>query len=134
MRLRPMRIDDADFMLALKNDPQTRQFAIMTQDVIKREDHIEWLKDKIQHFQVIQEGSQLFGAIAIRENELSIWIDRKYWGQGIATQIIRKVRVDKMVAKVVNGNIGSMRAFIKAGFLPVKYDEAYNYYLMQYVA
>ena len=136
MNLRPMTMsdEDIDFMLSLKNDPQTRKFAIATHDEIKREDHVKWLEQNIQYFQVIEyeisgiPAAIRAGAIRVQDCEISIWIDRAFRKQGVATNVLKNF--DREVhnlpgkpytAKIVSGNIASMRTFIKAGFLPVEY-------------
>lgn len=123
-----MTMADADKMLEMKNYPETRAYAILTTDVIERKAHYEWLEKNLHYFQVIESVSGMIGAIRIFGGEISIWIDRNFWGLGVATSIIRQVREPGMVARIVIGNIPSMRAFIKAGFRPVACVE--NKYLM----
>ena len=120
MILRPMTMEDADKMLEWKNYPETRKFAIASRDKIKLKDHLKWLKNNVQFFQVIDD---IKGAVRIQNNEVSIWIDRAFWGQGIATEVIKLVSKLGMTAKIVEGHVGSMRAFIKAGFVPIEYIE-----------
>lgn len=126
MLLRPMTMDDADFMLELKNYPETRKNAIASQDEIKKEDHYKWLPENLKYFSIIyKEETGIvtlvddIGAIRIQDNEISIWIDREHWGKGIASTILSQVATPGMTAKIVAENIGSMNAFIKAGFRPV---------------
>lgn len=129
MTLRPMTMADADKMFEWKNDPKTREFAILTNAEIKKEDHYRWLENNLQYFQIIEGHEDVCGAVRIQNYEISIWIDRKHWGKGIATYIIDKVSETGMTAKIVNGNIGSLRAFIRASFEPIGYKE--NYYIFQ---
>ena len=132
MILRKMTMTDADKMLEWKNYSETRQFAIVAKEEIKKEDHLAWLKDNIQYFQVIElsvETGEPCGAVRIKDNEISIWIDRKFWGKGVASYILDEVSEVGMTAKIVEGNVGSMRAFIKADFKPISYHK--NYYIFQ---
>ena len=130
MTLRPMLMSDADFMLALKNDPQTREFAIVSHDEIKKEDHYAYLEKNIQHFQIIEDNAgERIGAFRLQDNEVSIWIDKQYWSRGIATYVLQHQCDRNMFAKIVAGNIGSLRCFIRAGFLPKSFQE--NYYIFQ---
>lgn len=130
MNLRPMEMSDADFMLELKNYLETRQFAIKSQDKIKLVDHLKWLEKHIIFFQVIEtDNNRRIGAVRIFGGEISIWIDKDFWGLGVASQIITKVCEAGMFAKIVDGNVGSFRAFIKAGFKPVAHES--NYYILQ---
>lgn len=114
-----MTMTDADKMLEWKNDPETRKFAIATQDEIKKEEHYKWLADNLAYFQVIQGSNNTIGAVRIKDNEVSIWIDRTFRGQGIAAYILEQISEPGMIAKIVEGNISSMKAFIKAGFKPI---------------
>jgi len=126
MTLRPMEMKDADFILSLKNYMETRAFAIVTHGEIKKEDHYKYLEDNIQYFQVIEFSvDERAGVIRIKDNEISIWIDRKFWGKGIASFILEQCEKG-CTAKIVEGNIFSMRAFINAGFKPVSYFPATN--------
>lgn len=121
MKLRPMTIEDAGKMLEWKNYPETRKFAIASHDEIKIENHLKWLESNIQYFQMIDDK----GAIRIQDNEVSIWIDRQFWGEGLASKAIKLVSKNGFIAKIVEGNIASMRAFLKAGYLPVSYQDGY---------
>ncbi len=129
MILRPMTMSDADFMLELKNDEATRRFAIATNDFIKKEDHYKWLESNIQYFQIIEFDGLRSGAIRIQDNEISIWIDKEIRGKGAARLVLQRKAAYGMVAKIVEGNIASMRAFIAAGFSPLKKID--NYYIFQ---
>ncbi len=124
MQLRQMLFSDADFMLEMKNYPETRQFAIASHEEIKKEDHYKYLEDNIHYFQVIEFAvNERAGVIRIKDNEISIWIDRKFWGKGIASFILEQVSEKGMEAKIVDGNLASMRAFLNAGFKPFSYHE-----------
>lgn len=125
MKLRPLTMADADKMLELKNYPETRQFALASHDEIKKEDHYKWLEENLQYFQAIVDGENMVGAIRIQDYEISIWIDKDFWKRGIATYILQHISKRGMTAKIVNANIGSMRAFIRAGFEPSSYHETY---------
>jgi len=143
-----MQMTDSDFMLGLKNDPQTRKFAILTKEEIKREDHIKWLEKNVHEFQVaVEVGDRLVGAIRIhpiqpesgnigllqQQSEISIWITPDFRALGYGTTLIKMVRKHRMIAKIVIGNLPSMRAFIKAGFLPKEFIDD-KYYIFNYKA
>jgi len=124
-----MIMADADKMLELKNYPETIQFAITTHEEIKKEDHYKWLEENIQYFQAICDGEKMVGAIRIFEYEISVWIDREFWKRGIATYVLQHVSKRGMTARIVNGNTGSFKAFVRAGFEPVSYSD--NYYTLK---
>ena len=138
MNLRPMTMADADKMLEWKNYPETRQFAILSHDEIKREDHLKWLEKNIGSMSIIEveisvdnrESRKVAaGAIRVNEKEVSIWIDRGFRGIGLATAAIKEMAESGMTAKIVHGNIGSIRAFVKAKFIPKWSID--NYYKLQ---
>jgi len=127
-------MSDADFMLELKNLPETRQYAILSDKEIKKEDHIKWLPKNIKYFQVIEgideNGTHRMGAARVQDNEISIWVDRKHRGKQIAQRVIMQLSDIGMVAKIVKENIPSMRAFIGAGFKPVEFVDN-KYYIFK---
>jgi len=135
MNIRPMNMNDAEKMLEWKNYPETRQFSIKSHDEIKLEDHLKWLEDNVKYFKIIEfqvtalHKTIMAGAIRLQDGEVSIWIDRAFRNKGVATNAIKEVAPCGGYAKIVDGNVGSLRAFIKAGFLPVKHID--NYYLLQ---
>jgi RimJ/RimL family protein N-acetyltransferase len=129
MNLRPMTMEDADKMLEWKNYPETRKFAIVTNAEIRRDDHLKYIENNLQYFQIIRVEGEVVGAVRVKDNDISIWIDRDFWRHGLATEAIKMVSVKGMTAKIVSGNIGSMRAFIKAGYFPISYQD--NYYIFQ---
>jgi len=133
MNLRPMLMSDADKMLEWKNYGETRKFAIQSDLMILREDHIKFLEKNIEQFQVIiNDNDTPVGAVRIEShNEVSIWIDRLFRQRHYAYLTIKDIAQSGMSAKIVNGNIGSFRAFVKNGFYPVMYNEDYNYYLLK---
>jgi RimJ/RimL family protein N-acetyltransferase len=144
MKLRPMTMDDADKMLEWKNNPETRKYSIVSRHEIKKEDHYKWLKKNLRYFRVIesptiniQDGDNQYpapvGAVRIQDNEISIWIDRMYWGNHIASYIIEKVSEKGMTCKIVCANIASMRAFINAGFKPISFHRTGNVFIEYYI-
>ena len=132
--LRKMRMSDADFMLELKNYSETRQYAILSDKEIKKSDHLKWLPKNIQHFKVIEgideNGKYQIGAVRVQDNEISIWVDRKYRDKQIAQRVIMQSSDIGTVAKIVKENIPSMRAFINAGFRPTEFVDN-KYYIFK---
>jgi len=129
-----MEMSDADKMLEWKNYPETRKFSILTSNEIKREDHIKFLEKNIDQFQVIMNDYDIpVGAVRIHHNEVSIWIDKLYRKRRYAYLTIKEIAQSGMCAKIVNGNIGSFRAFVKNGFYPVDYVAEYNHNRNYYI-
>ena len=117
--LRKATLEDANKLLRWKNDYTVRKYSIASNERIKKENHIRWLKKNIDKIQIITDGKIDYGDIRLTD-EIAIKIDKKYRGKGIGDWAIKQVKGD-YVAKIVDGNVCSMRLFIKNGYLPVKY-------------
>lgn len=132
IRLRKATLEDAEILLNWKNDPETRKWAIVTHDKIKMENHIKWLEKHYKEIAIITDGEKDYGNIRINKEEIAIVIDKKYRGYGLAKKVLSKIET-KRIAKIVDGNIASMRLFISAGFKPVahKYKNGIGYYVLQ---
>ncbi len=132
--LRKMRMSDADFMLDLKNLPETRQYAILSDKEIKKEDHMKWLPKNIKYFQVIEgideNGKHRLGAVRVQDNEVSVWVSREHRGKQVAQRVLHQISDIGMTAKIVAQNIPSMRAFIGAGFRPTEFVDN-KYYIFK---
>lgn len=121
-KLRPMTMDDAEFMLKLKNYHETRKFAIKSKNKIRLEDHLKWLSKNLKYFQIIEYSNKRAGAIRVENKEVSVWLDRAMRRKGIATQAVDSVSKNGYFAKIVTGNIPSMRVFIACGYSPVSFS------------
>lgn len=121
IKLRPMTMEDAPLMLKWKNYPETRKFAILSHDKIPLDKHLKWLAKNLKYFQVIEFNKKIAGAIRVQDKEVSIWLDRSMRGKGIATQAVDAVSKNGYIAKIVTGNIPSMRVFITCGYSPVSF-------------
>ena len=120
-------MDDADILLAWKNEEDTRKNSIVTQDIITRENHLSWLKeclsDSNRELNIILLDEAPVGDVRLdkgNEIEISIRLDRKYRGKGLATAVIGMFPAP-LIAKIVTRNLASMRVFISNGFKPYEY-------------
>jgi RimJ/RimL family protein N-acetyltransferase len=61
--------------------------------------------------------------------EVTYWIDRTCWGQGIATQALRllldETSVRPIRARAASDNAGSLRVLQKVGFRPIGTDAGF---------
>jgi RimJ/RimL family protein N-acetyltransferase len=72
---------------------------------------------------IIRDG-QVAGMVASfqlqGETEVTYWVDRSLWGQGVATEALRllldEVKVRPVHARAASDNLGSLRVLEKAGF------------------
>ena len=129
MTLRPMTMADADKMLEWKNYEETRKFSISTPHEISAKDHFEWLQKNLEYFSIIMSDRFRVGAVRRQNGEISIWIDRDFRGFGYATDAIKMVSKIGNIARIVDGNVPSFRAFLRAGFFPIKYEK--NFYILK---
>lgn len=82
---------------------------------------------------VITRDDQLVGTVACfvvdGVSEVTYWIDRSYWGQGIATAalelLLDEVTVRPLQARAASDNAGSLRVLHKVGFRPVGNEVSY---------
>jgi RimJ/RimL family protein N-acetyltransferase len=130
--LRPAKMSDARNLLKWKNDPDMRRFSIVSNDKIKMVDHLEWLKEHIDDIYIIMYKGKDVGDVRFEGIEVAIKLDKKYRGRGIGTMTLDKV-VGRPLAKVVDGNVSSMRLFIKCGFNVVSHHIENNigYYMLE---
>ncbi len=78
-------------------------------------------------FLAIISGSRLVGTIGsyVSEGftEVTYWIDRACWGQGMATEalglLLEEISVRPIRARAASDNAGSIRVLQKAGFHPI---------------
>lgn len=133
--LRPVTMADAEVLLGWKNDADTRKNAILTDAVIEMENHLVWLENRLQRgeFYIILLDGVMAGDVRIERDgsvgEISIRIDPKFRGNGLATQVIPMFG-GELVAKIRAHNIPSMRVFIANGFKPLEYiEKPVPYYL-----
>jgi RimJ/RimL family protein N-acetyltransferase len=63
------------------------------------------------------------------EREVTYWIDRAYWGKGIATQALRALLAEvperPLYARAASDNAGSLRVLEKCGFRVVAAAQGY---------
>lgn len=130
--LRQATMGDAEFLLEMKNDPVMRKFSIVTHDKIKMTDHLRWLKDNVQYTYIIEYSGDACGDIRVKDKEVAIKIHEAFRGMGISTEVLMNVveKYDYLLAKIVDGNVPSMRLFQKCGFKVVDHKD--NYYILTY--
>ncbi|CAN5455894.1 hypothetical protein BH10BAC3_BH10BAC3_24620 [soil metagenome] len=81
----------------------------------------------------IKANDEIVGSIAkfVMENEAGItyWIDKKFWGQGIATTALKKfLKIEltrPIYARAAFDNYGSQKVLEKCGFIKVGTDKGF---------
>lgn len=131
MILRPATMEDADFLLKLKNDPVMRKFAVVTHGRIKKADHLKWLEKNLDTISIVEDkfGERLGMLRITNDNEISINIAPEHRGKGLGGKILEAFCLKGVWAKIVNGNVPSMRIFLNNGFQITGYKK--NYYVLK---
>ncbi len=81
----------------------------------------------------IKANDEIVGSIAkfVIENdaELTYWIDRKFWGQGIATTALEKFLIIEqsrpIYGRVAFDNYGSQKVLEKCGFIKIGKEKGF---------
>lgn len=97
------------------------------------EKYTKHLADPDIHMRTIKLNGLIVGSIAkfILENEAGItyWIDRKFWGRGIATTALSeflKIELARPIyGRVAFDNFGSQKVLEKCGFVKIGQDKGY---------
>lgn len=130
MTLRQATMKDAVFLLMLKNDKVMRQFAVVTHSKIKMKDHVRWLRDHVDEMKIVMVGTKKAGMFRVnKDKEVSINLHPKFRGKGYGSKIVSEFCPKGVWAKIVNGNVASMRLFLENGFEVTGYEN--NYYVLK---
>lgn len=136
--LRLVEDSDLDALFDQMRDPESvRMAAFIARDPNDRaafDAHMAKLRaaDGITMRAVTRDG-RLVGTVARfvmdGDNEVTYWIDRAAWGQGIATQALTMllgiVAVRPLHARAASDNLGSLRVLQKAGFAIIGTEISY---------
>lgn len=95
--------------------------------------YTKFLTDPTINMCTIKANDVIAGSIAkfIMENEAGItyWIDRKFWGQGIATTALKKfLKIEQsrpIYGHVAFDNYGSQKVLEKCGFIKIGKDKGF---------
>jgi RimJ/RimL family protein N-acetyltransferase len=128
--LRPIYDSDLDALFEQKRDPESVRMAAFTaQDPNDRtafDVHMAKVRTSPEvTMRAITADGRLVGSIASfivqGDTEVTYWIDRFFWGQGIAgralTLLLESVPVRPLFARVASDNVGSLKVLQKAGFV-----------------
>lgn len=97
------------------------------------EKYSKFLSDPTINMRTIKVNDEIVGSIAkfIMENEVGItyWIDRKFWGQGIATTALKGLlsieQSRPIFGRVAFDNYGSQKVLEKCGFVKIGTDKGF---------
>ena len=133
-----MEASDLDAIFEQMRDPESVRMAAFTaedpSDRIAFDAHMaKVISSSENRFLAIIRDSRLVGTIGsyVSEGvtEVTYWIDRACWGQGIATRalglLLEEIPVRPIRARAASDNAGSLRVLQKAGFHPIGTDVAF---------
>ncbi|MGW2047568.1 GNAT family N-acetyltransferase [Streptomyces sp. NPDC001858] len=124
------RVHDSDLPVFYRqqNDPEALRMAAFTpQDPADRDAfdaHWEKIRASSAVLRTILADGDVVGSAAVYgepgEREVTYWVDRAYWGQGIATAalsaLVAEVPERPLFARAAADNAGSLRVLEKCGF------------------
>jgi RimJ/RimL family protein N-acetyltransferase len=118
--------EEANYLAAFTaKDPTDKAFYIQK--------YTKFLTDASINMRTIKVNDVIAGSVAkyVMENdaEITYWIDKKYWGQGIATTALKDfLKIEKIrpiYARVAFDNYGSQRVLEKCGFVKIGKDKGF---------
>jgi RimJ/RimL family protein N-acetyltransferase len=136
--LRPVEDSDLDALFDQMRDPESVRMAAFTAEDPgdRRAFDAHWAKirsspDITQ--QVVTCDGRLAGSIASfpldGQTEITYWIDRAFWGAGIATRalalLLELVPDRPLYARAASDNAGSLRVLHKSGFRAIGTETSY---------
>jgi RimJ/RimL family protein N-acetyltransferase len=136
--LRPLVDADLDAIYEQMKDPESVRMAAFTaEDPADRHaflGHMSRIRDDPTAVQRVIEADGLFAGtigsfILDDRTEVTYWIDRAFWGRGIATaalQSLLSVTTERPVfARAASDNAASLRVLEKAGFRRIGVDRGF---------
>lgn len=130
VQLRKTVIDDLPLLFEFQLDEEANHLAAFTPNNFKDKEaylskHTKLLNDPKINNQTILFNNNIVGSIAkfemFGDNEITYWIERKYWGKGIATTALKLFltieRSRPLFGRIAFDNIGSQRVLEKCGFI-----------------
>ena len=138
IKLRPTEIADLDILFLFQTDKEGGYLAaFMSNDPTDKSAYItkytKLLADPTINNQTILLDNTIVGSVAkfVMEGdpEVTYWIDRKYWGQGIATKALSRLltieTIRPIFGRVAFDNFGSQKVLEKCGFVKIGTDRGF---------
>ncbi|MFF3941983.1 GNAT family N-acetyltransferase [Streptomyces phaeofaciens] len=139
MQIALRRVHDSDLPVFYRqmNDPESLRMAAFTPKDPADRDAFDahWRKIRASPavLRTILADGDVVGSTAVYgepgEREVTYWIDRAYWGRGIATAALRALVTEvperPLYARAAADNTGSLRVLEKCGFRPTALAAGY---------
>jgi [ribosomal protein S5]-alanine N-acetyltransferase len=123
--LRDVREDDLDALFEQQADPESSAMAgVPSRDRAAFEEHLRRvLAGEDNVYRVIDVDGEPAGTMLSWPSEgrryVGYWLDRRFWGRGLATAALAELEERPLHALVSTGNAGSIRVLEKNGFVLV---------------
>lgn len=138
IKLRPTVVEDLETLFQFQLDDEANYLAAFTsKDSTNKEAYIakftKLLADPTINNQTIIAGTVIVGSIAkfIMEDDVEItyWIDKNFWGKGIATTALKDFLIIEttrpIFGRVAFDNLGSQKVLEKCGFVKIGTDKGF---------
>ena len=138
LKLRRSEKSDLEFFFQFQLDKEANYLAAFTaKDPTDKEAYFEkyskHMDDPTINMQTILVGETIAGSIAKfvleGDTEITYWIDKKFWGKGIATQALKTLlaieNTRPVFGRVAFDNVGSQRVLEKCGFVKIGTDKGF---------
>jgi RimJ/RimL family protein N-acetyltransferase len=135
--LRQVHDSDLPVFYRQMNDPESLRMAAFTpKDPADRDafdSHWKTIRSSSAVLRTVLADGDVVGSTAVYgepgEREVTYWVDRAYWGRGIATAallgLLREVGERPLFAQAAADNAGSLRVLEKCGFRPTAWATGY---------
>ncbi|GGS73025.1 GNAT family N-acetyltransferase [Streptomyces violaceus] len=137
VELRDVHDSDLPVFFRQMNDPEALHMAAFTPEDPSDRDafdtHWARIRSSSAVVRTVLADGDVVGSASVYgepgEREVTYWIDRAYWGKGIATDALRALvtEVDErpLYARAASDNVGSLRVLEKCGFRTVASARGY---------
>ena len=136
--LRPVEDSDLDALFDQMRDPESVQMAAFTARDPNDREAFDTHMSKVRTspdttLRAVTRDGHLVGSIGSfvidGDTEITYWIDRSVWGQGVASRALAlfldTVQVRPLYARAASDNVGSLRVLQKVGFTIIGTEISY---------
>lgn len=132
MKLRKFTIQDASRVASLVGDESVSKWTSNIPFPYSEQDAIDWIRGTARnpdrHPFAVEIDNEIvacvsFGPYGENAIEVGYWVGKRYWGQGLCTEALTMLmsqdvfpKRSDVIARVMEGNIGSERVLQKCGF------------------
>ena len=130
--------EDLETLFRFQLDPDANYLAAFTSlDSANRAAYLAkygaLLTDPTVTMRTVRVGEEIAGSIAKfmvgHKAEVTYWLDRKWWGQGVATRVLRRFLEQEptrpLYGRVAGDNYGSQKVLVNGGFVKIGTDKGF---------